>query len=499
MMATNSEAIGKFQDLNALLDAAPDAMLIADQDGVIVQLNERCAAMVGYSRDELVGQPVEVLVPAAQRDLHKHQRAAYGRKPRPMGMGSGLDLVAVRSDGLQIPVEISLAPFRTDRGQLVLAALRDVSRSRHDERLFRQFVDAAPDAVVVTDAEGQILLVNARAEAMFGYTRSELVDRSAAVLAPERLVESFETLGGQYLADPMARPVFGLSGGLFARRKDGVEVPVELSLAPLETDDGTLILAAVRDITERIEILAAVREAEERERVQEEASRAKDAFLATVSHELRTPLTSMLGFAELMTESGQLTPECAYFLSVISRNAQRELRLVEDLLTLVTLADGGMEIRPALVDLATVVHEAVTAAQVSAQQSGLDLRAHTPRHAVLVHCDAERIGQVLDSLLSNALKFTRPGGQVDIRLHTDGTSVHVEVTDSGIGIGEPEPERVFERLYRSRTAVINEVPGAGIGLTIAASIMEAHHGSIRVVDTSELGTTFAIELPLDAN
>ncbi len=187
-------------------------------------------------------------------------------------------------------------------------------------------------------------------------------------------------------------------------------------------------------------------------------TRVKDAFLATVSHELRTPLTSMLGYAEIMAESGQLTRDSAHYLSIITRNANRELRLVEDLLTLATISGEGIQLRAEMVDLVPAVHEAVNAAQFAAQQSDLNLRVlvtRPPRPGVL---RPVRIGQVLDNLLSNAIKFTRPGGTVEVRLRTEDTSATIDVIDTGIGIGERDTEKVFERLYRSRTAVINEIP-----------------------------------------
>ena len=220
-MPTDSASQARFQDLRALLAAAPDAMLVADAGGVIVELNDRCAQLFGYDPDEMAGQSVEVLLPAPQRALHRHQRAAYGAHPRVRQMASGLELSAVRKDGTRIPVDISLAPFETDRGDLVLAAVRDVSRSRHDERLFRQFVDAAPDAIVIADSEGRILVTNARTAAMFGYDTSELIGQSVVLLMPDRLVDAYEARRADYMADPDARPVIGLSGGLFGLRKDG--------------------------------------------------------------------------------------------------------------------------------------------------------------------------------------------------------------------------------------------------------------------------------------
>lgn len=495
MNAADAAPAAYFQDLDALLSSAPDAMLLVDQDGCIGLLNRHCEKMLGYRREELIGKPVEVLVPAALHELHRRQRSAYQREPTVREMASGIELVAVRKDGVELPVEISLAPFTTQRGPLVLAALRDVSRSRRDVRMFRAFVDAAPDAVIVADREGVITLVNSRAEDMFGYSRTELLGHSVQILIPDRFTDVLDSRR-EYVDDPESRPVVGMSGDLYGRRKDGTEVPIEISLAKLETEEGTLVLADVRDISERIEIMAAVRDVEERQRIQEETNRAKDDFLATVSHELRTPLTSMLGFAELMADSGQLTPECEHHLAVITRNGQRELRLVEDLLTLGTISDGRLTIHPVHTDLVVMIENSLEAAAVKADDAGVFLHSDLPDSPVQVHCDPERIGQVLDILLSNALKFTPRGGDIAVRMYVEDRTVRIEVADSGIGIVDAEPHRVFERLYRSTTAIANEVPGVGIGLAIASAIVESHRGSLRLLHSDESGTTFGLDLPL---
>jgi signal transduction histidine kinase len=285
-----------------------------------------------------------------------------------------------------------------------------------------------------------------------------------------------------YVAGPRTLPM-GLAGDLFARRKDGSEFPVEISLAPLETDEGLLVSAAVRDISER-------------KRMQEDTDRIKDEFFATVSHELRTPLTSMLGYSELMSDLEELSPQGRRFLQVISRSAERELRLVDDLLTLVAIEDSGLAIRPHVVDLEPVVRDAVEAARPRAEEVDIDLRLEIPGFPVQVRVDGDRIGQAVDNLLSNALKFTPAGGEVRVRLRVDGDRAEIEVADSGTGIREDDAGRVFERLYRAGSAVAEQVPGAGLGLTIALAIVEAHGGSIELVKTDEQGTTFLVQLPL---
>lgn len=480
-MQPDSGSAGR-PDLGGLLEAAPDAMVVIDEDGTIVLVNAQTEKVFGYARSELLGQPVEILVPTNLHETHRKHRDGYEQEPHVRAMGSGLDLRARRRDGTEFPVEISLAPLRTEDGLLISAAIRDVTQKRREERLFRGLLEAAPDAMIIVDQLGRIVLVNAQAEEWFGYQREELIGQSIEMLVPERFAGMHVAFRSGYVAGPRTRPM-GLAGDLFAKRRDGSEFPVEISLAPLETDEGLLISAAVRDISER-------------RRVQNEADRVKDEFFATVSHELRTPLTSMLGYSELMADLEELSPQGRRFLQVITRSAERELRLVDDLLTLVAIEESGLSMRPFVLDLEPVVRDAVEAARPRAEEVDIDLALEIPGFPVQVEVDRDRIGQAIDNLLSNALKFTPPGGQVRVRLRASARLAEVEVADSGPGIRDSDRQRIFERLYRSGSAVAQQVPGAGLGLTIALAIAEAHHGSLGLVRSNEHGTTFRMELPL---
>src|SRR4051794_1265195 len=481
-MGTDSGDQTRPTDLGGLLEAAPDAMVVINDGGTIVLVNAQTERVFGYAREELLGNSVEMLVPEALREMHRKHRQHYVGEPHVRTMGSGLDLFARRKDGTEFPVEISLAPLAADDGLLISAAVRDVSNKRREERLFRGLLEAAPDAMVIVDHQGCIVLVNAQAEERFGYARAEMVGQPVEMLVPGRFAGLHKAFRSGYVAGPRTRPM-GLAGDLYALRKDGSEFPVEISLAPLETDDGLLVSAAVRDISER-------------RRTQEDADRIKDEFFATVSHELRTPLTSMLGYSELMSDLEELSPQGRRFLQVITRSAERELRLVDDLLTLVAIEDSGLSMRPFVADLEPVVRDAVEAARLRAAEVDIDLSLEIPGFPVQVDIDRDRIGQALDNLLSNAIKFTPAGGQVRVRLHIRGQMAEVEVADSGTGVRDTDAERIFERLYRSGSAIAQQVPGAGLGLTIALAIAEAHGGSIGLVKSDETGATFQMQLPL---
>nr|WP_190194456.1 PAS domain S-box protein [Streptomyces minutiscleroticus] len=233
-----------------LLEAAPDAMVIVDHAGRIRLVNAQTESMFGYRRAELLGQPVELLIPGRFRPQHAGHREAYAvtRQVRPMG--AGLELHGLRKDGTEFPVEISLSPLETTDGLLVSAAVRDVSDRKAAEQRFRGLLEAAPDAMVIVDHAGRIRLVNAQTESMFGYRRAELLGQPVELLIPGRFRPQHAGHREAYAVTRQVRPM-GAGLELHGLRKDGTEFPVEISLSPLETTDGLLVSAAVRDVSDR--------------------------------------------------------------------------------------------------------------------------------------------------------------------------------------------------------------------------------------------------------
>ena len=219
----------------------------------------------------------------------------------------------------------------------------------------------------------------------------------------------------------------------------------------------------------------------------------KDELIATVSHELRTPLTSIVGYLELLHDTGPLTDQQAQFLGVIRRSAERLLSLISDLLLMAQVESDGMRLERENVDLAAIARECIAAVRPSAESRSIAMEVTAEPASVFG--DRRLLGEVVDNLLSNAVKFTPEGGSIAVRVACLNDRVLLAVRDSGIGIPADEQKDLFARFYRTRDAARRAVPGSGLGLSIVKAIVDAHGGEVTVESAVSEGSTFRVLLP----
>ena len=267
-----------------LFEFSPDAIVVTDSEGRITNANAQVQRAFGYTREELVGQPVETLIPERFRGVHPNHRQAYNAQPSVRPMGVGLELYGLRKDGTEFPVDIMLSPIETAEGRVTFSVIRDISgRKRMEEALrqseqqLRALFEFSPDAIIASDQEGQITQANARVESFFGYTRAELLGQSIDVLVPERFRRSHPAHRKDYSDQARVRPM-GNGLELYGRRKDGSEFPADIMLGPVETAEGRMVLSVIRDLTEKREAEEALRRSEQAKQYLEEELNTESRF-----------------------------------------------------------------------------------------------------------------------------------------------------------------------------------------------------------------------------
>lgn len=236
---------------------SPDAVLVTDREGRIINASSQMQHLFGYTRDELIGQPVEILIPERFRRTHPAHRFSYVADPHTRPMGANLELYGLRKDGTEFPVDIMLSSVETADGSVVLSVIRDISRRksaedamRRSEAQLRAIFEHSPDAIIGADPRGKIVEVNGQVEKFFGYQRSELIGKPVEMLIPERFRNNHPNHRDDYQRSPRTRPM-GVGLELFGLRKDRTEFPVDIMLSPVDTPEGKMVLSVIRDLSEK--------------------------------------------------------------------------------------------------------------------------------------------------------------------------------------------------------------------------------------------------------
>jgi PAS domain S-box-containing protein len=399
----------------------------------------------------------------------------------------------------------------------LIANIRAILRLREAERQVREreawlktVMSSIGDAVITTDLERRVTLINPVAQEMVGWTEAEAEGRP--------LTEVFRIINEetrQSSESPVLRVLregssVGLASNALLVARDERETPVDGSAAPIRDEHGNIIgvVLTFRDVAERKRIekarerllvyeQEARREADVARRRAEEASRAKDEFLATVSHELRTPLNHMLGWITML-RSGKLQSEKTQkAFDTIERNVRAQGRLIDDLLDVSRIISGKLLIEPSRIEIAKVVEAAAESIGPAAEKKGVNFKTTLAPEAGMVLGDPDRLQQAIWNLLTNAVKFTPEGGHVELRLTRVNSQIEIAVIDDGPGITPDFLPHVFDRFRQKDATSARQHGGLGLGLAIVRHLAELHGGSVRVESEGESrGTTFTITLPV---
>ncbi|HVZ63116.1 MAG TPA: PAS domain S-box protein [Lacunisphaera sp.] len=486
--------------LASIVDCSNDAIISKDLDGTITSWNAAAERIFGFTAAEMVGANEHRLLPPEGEEEERIFLEHVRRGERV----EHFETMRRRRDGALIAVSMSVSPVVAD-GTIVGAAIIacDITEQKEGDRaalLLAAIVNSSDDAIISKDLDGIITSWNDGARLMFGYTADEIIGQTVLkLLPPDRQEEEMQILARLRRGERLEH------FETIRVRKNGESFNASLTISPIKDNQGRIVGASkiARDITALKKSMAEREQLLERERSAraqaERANRMKDDFLSTVSHELRTPLNAILGWTEVIKGLADQPAEVMHGVGVITRNAQLQAQLIDDLLDLGRIASGKMGLMIEAADLATITHEAIASVQHAADVKHIAIKTVVCDSSMGLMGDVRRLRQVVWNLLANAIKFTPAHGRVQVTLKRIDSSMELQVADNGRGIDSEFLPHVFERFWQGDSSITRRQGGLGIGLSLVRQFVELHGGTVRVESPGVGGgATFTITLPVPA-
>lgn len=488
--------------LRAAVDSAPSGLLVVDAAGRIVLVNREIERLFGYTREELIGQPVEYLVPVRFRSPHPGFRSAFFAAPQARTMGAGRDLFGLRKDGTEVPVEIGLTPVETEDGLFVISAIVDITARRRAEARFRTAVESSPNGMVMVDQAGRIVLVNREVERLFGYARDELLGRSIEMLVPLAARGMHPGFRERFFGRPQARRM-GEGRELHGVRRDGTEIPVEIGLNPIETEEGLVVLGSIVDISARLGAERDRRQLEDQLR-QSQKMEAVGRLAGGIAHDFNNVLGMITGFAELARDPAASAAAREADLEQLLLAVARGRELVQQILRF----SRRQELQRRPVSLQQTIPDAIKLLRATLPAS-IDLQLELPPDLPRVHADETSLHQVLMNLATNAAHAMPGGGILQVTLAAyyardsvvrahptlrEGSYVRLQVRDTGRGMDAETLAKAFDPFFTTKPVG----SGTGLGLSMVHGILAEHHGAVWIESRPGAGTAVTCLLPIVA-
>ncbi|MBA3742204.1 PAS domain S-box protein [Sporichthya sp.] len=483
------------EKLRLLVDSTPDyAIFMLDPDGLIASWNAGAQRLKGFTEADVLGQHFSILYPEERRAAGHPQRELEIARAEGRHEEEGW---RVRKDGSVFWADVVITAAYGEDGELrgFSKVVRDRSEHKKSEAKFEGLLEAAPDAMLGVDADGLIQLANTQAERLFGYPRAELLGRPIAILVPDGVRDADLHHGRGDPTDPQVRSM-GTGIELSARRKDGSEFPSEISLSSIEGEDGLLVMAAVRDVTERRAFEVEVARARD---VAENAASSRQGFLANMSHEIRTPMNAVIGMTSLLLDTA-LDSRQRDYVETVRTSGEHLLTIINDILDYAKIDAGKMVLEELPFGVRNWLQDTLDLITAQAHEKGLEVVCDVaPEVPAAIVGDPSRLRQILVNLLSNAVKFTARGEIVVTvtvdAADTDRIWLRVVVADTGIGLAMDRVERLFDPFTQADSTTTRLHGGTGLGLAISRNLALSMGGSITVDSTLGAGTAVTLTFP----
>jgi len=497
-----------------ILASAGEGIYGVDMKGRITFVNPAGARMLGYDPQELIGLPIHTTVRHTKTDGSPCPREEC---PMNAALTDGTihqvaNEVLWHKDGTPIPVEYTSSPIRDERNQLCGAVVifTDITERKRAEERFRLVVETTPNGMIMIDQSGTIVLVNRLTELLFGFSRTELIGQPIESLIPHRFRKDHPYHRSAYTQAVNPHPIMGKNRELCGLHKNGSEIPIEVGLNPINTQEGRFILASIVDITERKAAEKQMqKDAKDLEETNKElvitrdqalaAAKSKSEFLATMSHEIRTPLNGVIGMTDLLLDT-DLDTDQHEMVKIIKNSGEFLLTIINDILDFSKIDAGKLNLEEIAFDIRTAIDEVLEILAERANSKGLQLisliDAAMPQE---LRGDPGRIRQILFNLIGNAIKFTERGEVVVTvsleREQSEAAIVKFFVTDTGIGMLPEVQHRLFESFTQADSSTTRKFGGTGLGLAICKRLVTLMNGEIGVTSEAGHGSTFWVTVP----